>query len=1418
MIGIKGLPRNLAQVRALLHAHLEEHRHLPESTRLRDLGSEKAVVQDYSGRVVFELLQNALDRATGHILLRWDRQRQILEVANDGRAITTQSVDGRRSDIQALLSMHSSSKSAGESIGNKGVGFRSVFGAGSQVEVWSRAEDGHWWGMHLQHPARFAVAVDGWISQDAASFYAPLMLSAQPELDSEHVTLIRLQDIRKPEVVASIEASMAELSRGPLAFLQERSALGLRITLSVAGEQDVTHVIDAKNYLAMAQRHMAFPVEVRASTGLDLDVADVRVIASNDPSNSRYWSYLPTEQPAGFGVQIHGDFYLSNSRRHLTLRKLEGTGQATDPAGWNATLVRLAAECIVELWQTPEVCLAETFWEYATPRACTCPHLKREVATLFWQARGAVFESMVKKSFSTGRTWPLVRYRQLFEALEAWADYAYRNLKLGYLSSHREYLLARIQASGAKVLPIVSEGLEENAPVLRAQPLVQIARGQHRGAEVDRIYYRRSGLENQTELAQVIMRQKSFITTFTPALDMSLAQQGLINFDRPEILAQLRPGDNEDDHVELVCAALALAGHEGTGGVGSFLRRAKERGVGAAWRFVSKETAASAGASLASLMVKGMDGHGHAAQACARVKGPWPQLDELWLAEVVDGIVPSSTIDDLCLLLGIGPIPLSDPETIALPDELPVETMTELVARWPLLSGFLAREEGRHLLAALERCRWLHSGGTVIIRDGLHGQGPYAPLDIWRQRSSGGFRTLLLPRLEVERGNDATWYAQLGIANALETNGAERVRRAFERLRHIDPRTLDSAALRDLRELYRSLMDLTLKHESLAPPVLYRVVGEAGRQQGLAWGCAGDRIWHDSGENPTALLSFNDIKLWVVRKLSKENACRYGLEHFEPKTAKISCHGDSNDPLAVKLRSQLHLAMPDLMAAASAAHNDFNASKALEVFARLIIRHYDDVWIEWSFDGKLGCLGKDSVGDVFEHVTQQGAHELWFDGPDVPLVECAHPLSQLLTEKRAFGALFKDGLHAWSNAADSVGKDGRVSGAVQRFRREYGISDQEVAEFRLRIDALVLTAEERLLWVASVREVLQSFASGLSCEPFPGMVIRPEIFLNARNVAEDEVTEALAGISKLRPLVDFAGTHASALALADTLPALAAAIEATPRERWIEALLEGLQKEVRVEHADESAQLKMMDFDPQVILHRRLDIEPQDQAPSTDALAFASGKLVLSALPEALDKLGLKSFSATRVSMIARDAPQDEDHFIRDARRKATGGLRAEEAVLDHCVPEAMRWLKEDPEGFHQALAAPLAFLGDEGQRRSTLITREEQMRSLLHVAEYVGNAGFDVLVPHDRRFLQVEVKRVAQLKSGRFFVSDNERRRALEYRQRDLGWRLWLVSSDGKSRDVTEVMDTFDKHSDALQTLANDGLRPGEWMFVLKE
>jgi len=104
----------------------------------------------------------------------------------------------------------------------------------------------------------------------------------------------------------------------------------------------------------------------------------------------------------------------------------------------------------------------------------------------------------------------------------------------------------------------------------------------------------------------------------------------------------------------------------------------------------------------------------------------------------------------------------------------------------------------------------------------------------------------------------------------------------------------------------------------------------------------------------------------------------------------------------------------------------------------------------------------------------------------------------------------------------------------------------------------------------------------------------------------------------------------------------------------------------------------------------------------------------------------------------------------------------------------------------------------------------------LLHVAEYVGNAGFDVLVPHSGRFLLVEVKRVASLRGAAFFLSENERRRAHHYRAVGLDWRLWLVAGDGTSLDATEVVGPFEHHAESISAMAGDGLRPGEWFFVL--
>lgn len=1401
-----GRPHEAAAVHRLLREHIEEHRRLPESARLRDLGSEKALVQDYSGRVVYELLQNALDRASGHILVRWDSQARLLEVANDGMPVTVESVGGKRSDLRALLSLHTSSKSAEESIGNKGVGFRSVFGAGREVEVWSRSGDGSWWGMRMRHPTRPIPPVDTWSDQEIASFYAPEPLFADADEHRDHVTVIRLRDVERPETVASISRSVEELQRGPLTFLERRAPPGMRITLR-RDATEVTHTLGRESGVTLQERRLDVPPAVRASTGLDLQSAEVRVLVQSKPNESRYWSYLPTEQAAGFGVQVHGDFYLSNSRRNLALRRLTDGDAASDPAGWNATLVDLAAECILELWQMPEVCAADHFWEFATPRACVCPHLKDAVARRLWKD-AAVFETMVRLAFPVGRIWPVGRYRRFFDALDAWADYAFRNLDWGPLYRRRHDLLDRVQSSGAPVLPIITgdPSVEGDLP-LEARPLVAGVQGQRRGTDTDRIYFRRHDPVGTVDLPPEVRRQRTFVTTFSPGLDVPLARQGLLEFDRPEILAQLQPGRDPHEHGALLAAAVDLARQESRGGLGALSRRAEEFAVGAAWRFVAKETIARAGRSLAGLFIRTCDGAWVPAGRCGRARGPWPRVDEEWLsAASPDGALSA---DDVCLLLGIGPLPLDDAGVPSFPEELPEETMVDLIGQWPFLAGFLRREEGQAAREALEKCRWLRAIDGVDILAGVGGLAPYAPVELWWQYPNRGFRTALLPRLVVEPSGRPEWAMILGVSNPQEATSRRRLLNGFERLRHLEPRSLDEAGQRDLIELYRNLTDRMLGFEEpSAVPLLYRDIADDGTTRGLIWGNPEDGIWHDTGSHTTALHAFTGVRVWVVRKAPLKRAALIGLRNFAPEPPRIGSTGVSDDALACGLQGALSRAMPDLLAAGCASYNEFRAEDALEAFAGLAVRHFEDVWVEWSFDGKHGSLGRNEGGDVLGHQRDDGGKELWFDGSRIPLIECAFPLSELLSDSRGFGAVFKDGLIAWSTARDGQ------STSVQRFRREHGLSVRDVEYWRTRVDALTLGAADRLVWASQVKDALLPFG-GLKGEPAPGMVLQPESFECLCHSLEDDVAKALETVPVLRPRVDFAGPNRLRLDTHDRTQAIAAAAE--ERRGWTEELLRTLRTLADTPLPEEDEATRWLDFDPRAALCARLGLPVSHPQPGAAALAFARGQIPLAALPDSPAELTLKRFTGDGVDMEARD-PQTEDQILRDARRKATGGRRAEEAVLNLAMSDALVWRREDPAAFGEALRRLLPLLGDKGAERALEAGSERGMRALLHVADYVGNAGFDVLVPRGGAFLLVEVKRVARLRDAAFFLSENERRRAARYKALGHDWRLWLVTGSGEPLDATRALAPFATHAESLDCLAKDGLRPGEWFFVLDD
>lgn len=98
------------------------------------------ITQEYRGRCVLELLQNAHDALAGarqddpkqiSFVLTTEEQPELL-IANSGRPF-------RREDFDGICQLGQSPKDPNESVGNKGLGFQSVLEVSTRPEIWSTA-------------------------------------------------------------------------------------------------------------------------------------------------------------------------------------------------------------------------------------------------------------------------------------------------------------------------------------------------------------------------------------------------------------------------------------------------------------------------------------------------------------------------------------------------------------------------------------------------------------------------------------------------------------------------------------------------------------------------------------------------------------------------------------------------------------------------------------------------------------------------------------------------------------------------------------------------------------------------------------------------------------------------------------------------------------------------------------------------------------------------------------------------------------------------------------------------------------------------------------------------------------------------------------------------------------------------------
>jgi len=1460
----------LETIQQLFEHHLQEHRRLPESARVRDLGSERALIQDYSGRVVYELLQNALDRSRRHILVRWDPASRCLEVANDGQPVSAHADKSLgRSDFHALLSLHSSTKNAQESIGNKGVGFRSVFAAAPQVEVWSRTVSGQWWGLRMRHPNQLQPAPEAeWTAKDVPSFYAPRFLDHG--LDgrfSEYQTVVRLLGVRL-ERVQVLEQTVHELMRLPMRFLEHRAPCpkDLRIRF-LFGEAHVEHRVTENAREIAVSATVTEPVSeaVRRDTGLDLETAEVRVMACTvlgegqeiEFGESRhrglYWSYLPTEQEAGFGVDVHADFYLSNSRRSLALRALAESenDSASDPAGWNRRLVQRAAQKIVkELWQRPELHHRDDFWAFAHPGTCRCEHLLFEVGRLLLNDDLAVIEDLIRRSFSKIGNWSLRRYIDLFSALEAWATYAYRQPACAGRQPRYRWqatLLEMVERSGAPVLPIV-ERMDETTltqPVTVARPLVQGKKGQRRD-KGDRIYLRHLSSDDDSaeSLPAVVQNQGTFVTAFAPpGHGQDIAKHGLMEFSRPELLAQLQPGRGAYEHREVLRAALRLACHEPSqGGTESVIGRAQTTAGGPAWwlALAPTTTLSRAAQNLRSLHLPTMNGWEPAYRLTRGTGGPWPHVDERALASLlaefssntVGGGCPPLDVDRVCLLFGIGVVPIDHHGGIPDWPETPDASLGHsILAHWERdLHPVFAAGLGAPALKQLRQTRWIHpttaAEASFTLEPGVGEPAPYAPDDLWVQ-SQSGFRTRLLPRLIVVRESTLpAWALDLGIENPAHTQSEARIMRAFDRLRASAAAREDERALSDV---YRRLVEGAFRLEPTPRiPLLHRHVDAAGTAHALEWDQPGYSIWHDpGGAESSALSAFRDVRIWIYRGATRPRAEALGLVHFAPGLPEVKQEGESDDALAQRLRDRVWEALPDLLAAASMAREEFDEQAAIRKQAVLQVQHHDRVWVRWHFADKFAERGRDDIGDVFVLPLETGDKALCFDGHELPLVECAFPLSEILCDNRAFGAIFRDGLYAWSRA----GQDGPRASSVARFRRDHNLTEAEIAQWRGRLQEARLDDRRRQLWEARVEAVLRRFG-GIDGAIRPGMIVTPALWPPTRGSDQEDISEeglrqllheALQDDPQFRllaPLVDFHTTHRERLHRESRTTYVAAAADRLGRDQWTERLLEELRIQGSGITFEDEAAFHQLRFDVDRALRRRYQLPLTDAlAPSDAARAFARGEIPVSTLPATPMALSLRAFRSDSADDVPRPAVSEEA-WLGKARRKASGGRRAEDAILSLAVKQALDWQRRDPQGFQHAIEVVRAIVKPAGEERYAEIGDPAGLRAFLHASGYAGDVGFDVLVPDEPSgaVLLVEVKRVAALdRNAAFFLTENERRRALGHLKAGRPWRLWLVASTGSVIDASSVIEHFRTHSGDVQTLLDAGLRPGEWMLVLQ-
>ena len=310
------------EVTDLINKNIETYKINP-SRIISDFRGEKQTTDDYRGRQLLELLQNADDAKTSEIGIFLDTENNRLSVANNGDPFDLKG-------IQSLLIANLSSKNKKEFIGNKGLGFRSILNWTTEINVKTKEF------VLTFSPALAKKNFENFIPdllerktliQENKKYLkkgeVPLAILALPKYSNgnrnqEWDTIIELTYAKENE--GEIIEQLKTISPRILLFLNHTN----QIEISGAGDLDTvitrSFINDDKSEIEINEKqwHIEDSGEI-AYPNDDEKFYQYKIAWQDDLSDedSKFFSYFPTEVSTQLPFLIHATFELNQSRNDL---------------------------------------------------------------------------------------------------------------------------------------------------------------------------------------------------------------------------------------------------------------------------------------------------------------------------------------------------------------------------------------------------------------------------------------------------------------------------------------------------------------------------------------------------------------------------------------------------------------------------------------------------------------------------------------------------------------------------------------------------------------------------------------------------------------------------------------------------------------------------------------------------------------------------------------------------------------------------------------------------------------------------------------------------------------------------------------------------------------------------------------------